>query len=216
VKKIKKLLPNPIASLIDPSRQPLANQDGSVIVLVLMVLVIMTVIGLVSSDTLVTENFIVRNEGIHKQNVSLVESALIQGLQEYMQIDDSDPANFDPDASSTDWINDRNNTASSDNEYLINTIWYQTTFTQRCLNANNSRVSSSLSMPLLTERGENGNGNLRYAMVGWQVVPGESVKLGKPIWRQGRILAEYVSADAGGKDNGFGMLREEMGIKRKW
>jgi hypothetical protein len=42
------------------------------------------------------------------------------------------------------------------------------------------------------------------------------LKLGKPIWRQGRILAEYVSADAGGKDNGFGMLREEMGIKRQW
>jgi hypothetical protein len=214
VKKIKKLLPNPIASLIDPSRQPLANQDGSVIVLVLMVLVIMTVIGIVSSDTVVTENFIIRNEGIHKQNINLVQSALMQGLQQYMQIDDSDPANFDPTASATDWINDRNNTSSSANEHLINTIWYETMFTQRCLNANNSRVASSL--PLLTTRGENGNGNLRYAMVGWQVVPGESLKLGKPIWRQGRILAEYVSADAGGKDNGFGMLREEMGIKRQW
>jgi hypothetical protein len=201
---------------MDPKMQPYANQDGSVIVLVLMVLVIMTVIGLVSSDTVVTENFIVRNEGIHKQNVYLVQSALMQGLQDYMQIDDSDPANFDPDVSSTDWINDRNNTAVGDNEYHINIDWYDTDppYTQACLNDKNSKVANSL--PLLDTRGEKDNGNLRYALIGWQAVPGESLKLGKPIWHQGRILAEYISKDAGGKDDGFGMLREEIGVKRQW
>ena len=35
-------------------------------------------------------------------------------------------------------------------------------------------------------------------------------------WRQGRIISEYVSADAGGNDNGNGMLRMEIGVKRMW
>ena len=46
--------------------QVLDNQQGSVIVLVLLVLTIMTVLGIVSSDSVVTENFIVRNVGIHQ------------------------------------------------------------------------------------------------------------------------------------------------------
>ena len=82
------------------------NDNGSVIVLVLMVLVIMTAIGIVSSNTVVNENYVVRNAAIHRQNVNLVESALVQGLQEFMQIDNNSPLKlFDPNRLPNDWIN---------------------------------------------------------------------------------------------------------------
>ena len=61
---------------------PIANQNGSVMVLALMIMAVMMVIVIASSDTVVTENFIIRNVGIHKENVNLVESALMQGLQD--------------------------------------------------------------------------------------------------------------------------------------
>jgi hypothetical protein len=192
---------------------PLNNPNGSVMVIVLMVLTIMTAIGIVSSDMVVTENFIIRNVGIHKQNASLVDSALMRGLQEFMQLDNSIPGNFDPAPSV--WINDRNITTVGAPEEFINTIWYETNFTRRCLNFLNSNDANTL--PLLTTRGENANGNLRYAVVGWAPVPGMSITVGGgPTWRQGRIIAEYVSADAGGNDNGFGLVRQEMGVKQLW
>ena len=141
----KKLIPNFTGD--DPETHPLNNQNGSVMVLVLMVLAIMTVIGIVSSQTVVTENYIIRNVGIHKQNISLVESALMQGLQRFMQILDNDPDNFNPNLLPNDWLNDRNNAANP-----ININWYEEYFTARCLNVNNSNIANT--MPLLNARGK--------------------------------------------------------------
>ena len=212
----------PIPATGTPSRQVLDNQSGSVIVLVLMVLTIMTVLGIVSSDSVVTENYIVRNMGIHQQNVSLLDSALMQGLQEFMQISDADANNFSPAGPNAAWFNDANNDppAAGDPEEFINTIWYENVFTQSCLNAGNSRDANTLN--LLGVRGENANGNLRYAVVGFGPVDlgtsgSESLVVGSgAVWHQGRILSEYISADAGGNDNGNGMLRMEIGVKRMW
>ena len=61
---------------------PIANQNGSVMVLALMIMAIMMVIGITSSETAITENFIIRNVGIHRENVNLVESALMRGPAE--------------------------------------------------------------------------------------------------------------------------------------
>ena len=220
VNKIKQQV-QPNMSEESPGYALLENQKGSVIVLVLMILAIMTVIGIVSSDTLVTENAIIRNVGIHKQNTSLVDSALMIGLQRFMQLDPTDGTLFDPALNL--WINDVNNNPPNmgDPEEFINTIWYQTTFSQRCLDANNSVDVATLNpaiLPLITTRGEAANGTLRYAVVGWSPVPGMPVNTGtgNPTWKQGRIITEYVSADAVGNDNGFGLIRQEMGLKRQW
>ena len=88
----------------------LTDQNGSVMVMVLLLLTIMTVIAIVSSDSQITENFIVRNLAIRKQNVFLLDSAIMRGYQEFMQIPDIDAANFDPNAGlNAAWINDINN-----------------------------------------------------------------------------------------------------------
>lgn len=203
----------------------LSDENGSVIVMVLLVLAIMTVIGLVSSDSQVTENFIVRNLAIRKQNVFLLDSALMRGYQEFMQIPDTNALFFNPNAGpNAAWINDINNDPPSggDPEEFINTIWYENSFSQRCLGPGNSRVENTV--PLLNVRGEIANAGLRYAIVGWGPVnlgtgggsTSISVKPNKTNWHGGRLMAEYLSMDAGGNDNGFGMLRQEMGLRRQW
>jgi len=193
---------------------PAGNERGSVMVLTLMIMAVMMVIVIASTDTVVTENFIIRNVGIHKENVSLVESALMEGLQTFMQIADSNPGNFDVNASATDWINDRTLPAFS-------TTWYNSTDVQTILNANNSRDVFNI-LDTLSDRGEAANGNLRCAVVGWAPVTwggGGSESLvvgGKPVWHGGRIIGEYVSDDGGGNDNGNGRLRMELGVRRQW
>lgn len=205
----------PIHSDDAPSAPGLiSNQKGSVMVLALMIMAVMMVIVIASSDTLVTENYITRNVGIHKENVNLVESALMEGLQLFMQIPDNDPDNFDPNTSPIDWINDRNTAWTT-------ATWYNSADVQTLLDLNNSLAANANT---LTTRGENANGGvLRYAVVGWAPVTfgtGGSESLvvsGKPVWHGGRILGEYASADAGLlNDNGNGRLRMELGVRRQW
>jgi Tfp pilus assembly protein PilX len=207
----------PVAS--DPQGRapgPMANDNGSVMVLALMVMAVMMVIAIASSDTVVTENYIIRNVGIHKENLNLVESALVMGLQDFMQILDNNPANFEPDLSNTDWINNRTDAWTTG-------AWYNRGDVSTMLNANNSRDANNPAfLGTLATRGEAANGVLRYAVVGWApwtfaTGGSTSLKMGTgPTWRTGRILGEYVSADAGGADNGNGMLRMELGVRRQW
>ena len=199
---------------------PMANQNGSVMVLALMIMAVMMVIVIASSDTVVTENYIIRNVGIHKENVNLVESALMMGLQRFMQIPDNDPDNFDPDISNTDWINNRNDAGTTG-------AWYNRGDVSTMLNANNSINGNEDGfgnnvIATLATRGEAANGGLRCAVVGWEPVVyatggSSSLVVGAgAIWHAGRIIGEYVSVDGGGADNGNGMLRMELGLRRQW
>ena len=59
----------------------LNNEEGSVIIMALIVLVALTMIGIVSTDNTVVELQIVRNETIYRQNFFRAESAGIDGAQ---------------------------------------------------------------------------------------------------------------------------------------
>ncbi len=201
-------------AVLHRSCNPIDNQNGSVLVLTLMIMVIMAIIGISSTDTVVTENFIMRNVGIHRENVNLVESVLMEGLQTFMQIDDSNAANFDPGTSNIDWINDRNDAWTT-------VAWYNRNDVSTQLNNNNSN-NTAANLNTLNNRGEAANNVLRYALVGWAPVTfgqgGSSslVVTSGAVWHAGRVLGEYVSADAGGNDNGNGFLRMELGVRRQW
>ncbi len=197
---------------------PLARdrENGSVIVLALMILAIMTVIAIMSADTTITENFIVRNTAIHRQNVNLVEAALMEGLQDVIQIDATDPSNLDPDSSSSDWIVSKDTNWTTDD-------WYKPDSTTRCLTTGNSVIpdlvtnDNTNSLSILSDRGEDDNNTLRIALVGWELESGSTAKMtggGAPPCKKGRVLGEYVSLDSSSKDNGFGMLRMELGVRR--
>ena len=185
------------------------NQEGSVMFIALMVLVIMTVVGLMMAQTTVTENFIVRNQGIYKQNIYMAEAALMEGLQRFMQLNADDDDIVDVNNSTETWIN---STHTADFNTNGTGLWYAPDSSVRILDAGNSiPITTSQT---LADRGE--AGNLRTGFVGWLpvIMPGggsESLAVGanKPVWRQGRLLAEYVS-NAGG-----GMMRMEIGVRRK-
>ena len=59
----------------------LQNEDGSVIVMVLVILVALTMIGIISTEDTVVELQIVRNETLYRQNFFRAESASIEGAQ---------------------------------------------------------------------------------------------------------------------------------------
>jgi Tfp pilus assembly protein PilX len=195
-----------------PARNPANNQDGSVIIIALMVLAIMTIISLMLSGSVVTENFIIRNQGIYKQNVNMTEAAMMEGFQRFMQIRPDSNNIVDVDNSGLVWVNNMHDGWAS-------TDWYALNSSTPILDDTNSLEIDSAQN--LADRGEAATGNLRCAFVGWQTValPGggsESLGIGsnKPVWREGRFLSEYISR-SGGAYHGYGMLRMEIGVKRR-
>jgi len=119
--------------------------------------------------------------------------------------------------SNMDWLNNRTDAWTTG-------AWYDRGNFATQLNANNSLDANALpfQMDTLTTRNEAANGVLRYAIVGWEPVVyatggSSSVRIGGgAIWHAGRVLGEYVSVDGGGADNGNGMLRMELGLRRQW
>jgi len=56
----------------------LNNEEGSAIVIALIILVLLTMIGITATDNTVIELQIVRNEAIYKQNFYRAESAVVE------------------------------------------------------------------------------------------------------------------------------------------
>lgn len=197
----------------DAIHNPAANRKGSIILIAVMILAILTVIALISSESMVTENFIIRNEAIYHQNLNMAEAATMEGLQRFMQIAPDNSDIVDVKATNLPWINDIHSSMAAIDWYAVNS-------SQRILDAANSIPISTAKN--LADRGEAASGNLRCAFVGWETValPGggsESLGVGanKPVWREGRLLSEYESFGGGGADHGYGMVRMEIGIKRR-
>ena len=62
----------------------LNNEEGSAIVIALIILVLLTMIGITATDNTVIELQIVRNEAIYKQNFYRAESAVVE-LGQFME-----------------------------------------------------------------------------------------------------------------------------------
>ena len=67
------------------------NEKGSAIVIALMILVVLTIIGISSTNTTIVELQTVRNEGIYKQNLYLAEAAAQEAIQRLCNQAQSDP-----------------------------------------------------------------------------------------------------------------------------
>ncbi len=69
----------------------LDNENGSIMVLVLMILALMTILGTSATTTTVTELQIVRNDVAYKKNFYTAEAAAIEAAQmvtDYTELDD--------------------------------------------------------------------------------------------------------------------------------
>lgn len=76
----------------------LNNEEGSAIVIALIILVLLTMIGIVATDNTVIELQIVRNEAIYKQNFYRAEAAVVE-LGQIMEDNDL--------LASYDWLTDK-------------------------------------------------------------------------------------------------------------
>ena len=80
----------------------LNNEEGSAIVIALIVLVMLTIIGTVSTSNTVFELQIVRNEAIYRRNFYSAESAIVEAAQ---RLETSGPANLLPISTTFNWLN---------------------------------------------------------------------------------------------------------------
>jgi len=115
----------------------LNNEEGSVIIMALIVLVALTMIGIISTDNTVVELQIVRNETVYRQNFYRAESAGIEGVQVMEDSNLTVPQS---------WI--QTLAALPDPDYMENVINW---------NAGNSNLSQNMN--------NNPNNNTSYAAV---------------------------------------------------
>ncbi len=80
------------------------NEEGSAILIALMILIVLTIIGVTSSNRTIMELNIVRNEGIYKQNLYLAEAAAQEAVQRIWNISRTDPLLLEK--RSPEWLND--------------------------------------------------------------------------------------------------------------
>ncbi len=182
---------------LDAICKPFRNEDGSILVITLMVLVTITIIGLMSSDSVVTEKFIIRNQAIYKQNLNMVDAVLMESLQRIIQWPSNDMDIKNPITSPLPWINDK------DASFAVTTTnWYAINSGVAVLNAANSMAINTPQN--LVDRGE--VNTLRVAFVGWDKFLSSLTLPSKGVWK-GRLLAEYVSRN-------YGIMRMEIGIRK--
>lgn len=201
-----------------------ANPDGSIMVIAMMVLAIMTLIGIMGANTTINENFILRNGAFHKQNVNLVEAGVMEALQQVMNQQYPDDTQIELEESNAGesgtvapWLNTDDDWESNG----LDTKWYSRFPPTQLLDPDETSPNLNLKTPALAAaggiesnalaaRGEIDQGNLNVALVGWEPATsggGSSIKSTSPVRRSGRILGEYYSED-------YGMVRLEVGIER--
>ena len=80
----------------------LNNEEGSAIVMALIVLAMLTIIGIVSTSDTVFELQIVRNEAMYRRNFYRAESAIVEAAQ---RLEESDVGDSLPFSTSYTWLN---------------------------------------------------------------------------------------------------------------
>ena len=84
-------------------KTPLINEDGSIMVIALIMLVLLTLLGISATTTSTIEVQIARNDRICKQNFYLAEGAAMVGLQ---RLEDADVDDLRPATTSFPWLKD--------------------------------------------------------------------------------------------------------------
>lgn len=200
----------------------LNNEKGSTIVIALLILALMTIIGIASTNLTITESFITRNTAIAKQSQFIVDAVAIEASQRVLD---------------AGYINDTNsyaiekiNAVEDPFEWVhFHETWDWTNWNDpesyRLLNPLNSNAPESLSRhfddgvtegiaAVLSQRGELGQSidesPVRYALVGWQPLAGDSIKEGgEGQLRSADLLIEYASPT-------YGIMRLSVGIRKRF
>jgi len=187
----------------------LSGQEGSVLIVAMLILVLMTLGGITATKRSTTESFTIRNTAIHKQNLLIAESGAMEGAGEILKTSDL----------SADWIHDKSNWNDNPDDADVNDS------DSYPLTNNNSRIPVSVEngvLSIIEQRGEivysGGNitdSSVRYYFVGWDHFepPGRAESLGEVrasrhgAIRQGRVVGVYNSERYGNKTIEIGVRK---------
>ena len=120
----------------------LNNEEGSAIVIALIILVLLTMIGITATDNTVIELQIVRNEAIYRQNFYKAEGSVIE-LAQIMEVNNiSTPASFD-------WLTDKSTaldmTVASNWDWTAGTGNAQMSNNMNAADPNNNTAQAAVS-----------------------------------------------------------------------
>lgn len=170
------------------------DENGSIIVIALVVLVLMTLAGISATHMSVTESYIVRNTAINNQNLQLAESAAREGLRRILNRDH--PADLATD--SEVWMLSRSNDPDKDDESELSAL-------ARGNKLEEAKPASESA--ILGQRGE--SNTLWYYFVGWDAAKGSSLKTTQPQWQAGKVVGFYNSSQ-------YGRAAVELGVLKRF
>lgn len=169
----------------------LANERGSVIVIALLLLVVLTLGGITATTRTSTESWSVRNHAIYKQNLQLAESAALEGAREVMNRSE-EGENIEP-GQDDDWI-------------IRISDW------NRAHPDIDDRNVAGSANTLLQQRDE--NNRLRYYVVGWEPATGETWIEGEPgTVKRGAVVGIYETGGQAFSRVSYGRRAIEIGIE---
>ncbi|MCF8113572.1 MAG: pilus assembly PilX N-terminal domain-containing protein [Desulfotignum sp.] len=164
------------------------NENGSALVLVMIIMAVLTIIGVSVINTATVENSIVHNERIYQENFYLAESAALEAVQQ-LDLAPDDKLN-DKTFSSFVWLKKKDD--NLDMSDIAN--WNITT--------NAAKLSFNVDFPLLPQ------GDFMYAVVQTGIVPGASLDMTATSHSYGYVVRGYSESN-----NGRAMI--EIGYQKR-
>ena len=170
------------------------DRSGSVLVIVLLVLMLISIGGISAINLAVFESYVIRNSGLYRQNLFLAETAAEMGAR--IVLNERDPSRLEPGA--RDWLWDMHEWLSRagislpDKGYAVFGDFSEET------------------LCILEQRGEAEKDTLRWYAAGWKDIAGESIRVSKKArWRKGIVVGVYDSKR-------YGRAWVEIGVVKKF
>lgn len=177
-----------------------STEDGYAIVLAIMMLAILMIAGVLSSNTSITDLGAARNVIINTQNAAAADSAAmtaVQLLENQKMVKD-----LDPKTSVWQWLNyDGEIPAGEDeNKSSFDSKWGDKDIKGADLTASLNKISPRFSSE---------NGKLRYRAIGWSATRGASLGGYASTLKECYVRGVYFSPDSG-------IYSVEMGYKKRF
>ena len=154
----------------------LNNEEGSAIVIALIILVLLTMIGITATDNTVFELEIVRNEAIYRQNFYKAESAIIEAAE--ILEDETNTTRLFPLTTTWGWLRDK---ASINSDMTDITNWKDNADPPNWLDNDGLLGTDSASSNNMDDTGDPRN-NTRYAVIANGVIGSLSLTGGNNLY----------------------------------
>lgn len=173
------------------------NEEGYAIVLAIMMLGIMMLAGILTSNTAITDLSSVRNSILSAQNAAAADSVAMLAAQKLEN--ENDKEQLYTSSTTWTWLDSFGTIPANadENSATYNGYWAE-------IDSSTLNKLDKLKGRLLSE-----NAKLRYRVIGWTAAQGTSMGAYAPTLKESRIRAQYISQTGG-------IYSVEMGFKKRF